>query len=133
MPTTPTRRTLGDIASEMVGFDPDDVVGMLEVTVNGQSAQELGAVYVPGSNPFEFDVELPAAAPGRRDLVVEAHRLLRRPDDYDGTVYDDPPTADRLRDDHACSTRRRTCIRGEHDHRERARVFTPDVAWPIPR
>ena len=83
---------LGDIASEFVGFGSDDVVGMLEVTVNGQSAQELGAVYVPGSNPFDFDVELPAAPPGRRDLVVEAMDFFGGRTTTTVTVYDDPPT-----------------------------------------
>ena len=87
----PDPATLGALASEMIGFGPDDVVGMLEVTVNGQSAQELGAVYVPGSNPFDFDVELPAAAPGRRDLVVEAKDFFGGTTTTTVTVYDDPP------------------------------------------
>ena len=60
--------------------------------MNGQSAQELGAVYVPGSNPFDFDVELPAAPPGRRDLVVEAIDFFGGRTTTTVTVYDDPPT-----------------------------------------
>ena len=68
--TDPDPAPLGDLAAANAGFNPTDVVGMLEVTVGGQSASELGAVYVPGSNGFEFDVELPDAPTGRRDVVV---------------------------------------------------------------
>ena len=60
--TDPDPAPLGALAAANAGFGPDDVVGMFEVMVGSQSASELGGVYVPGTNPFEFDVELPAAA-----------------------------------------------------------------------
>ena len=50
-------------------------------------------MYVPGSNPFDFDVELPAAPPGRRDLVVEAHDFFGGRTTTTVTVYDDPPNS----------------------------------------